>query len=284
MPRLLIFDATPKASHQMLAAAGPAESNEELFKKSVGMFAPDAAFFSINVADGESLPQGMAIEDFDGVLITGSPLNVYKDVPAVRGQIELAREIYHRGIPSFGCCWGLQLMSAAIGVVVHLNPRGREIGIARAISPTEEGRGHPLYRDKLGAFDALCSHEDEVAALPPDGRCLASNDISAVQAAAFEEGKKSFWGVQYHPEMSFGLMATLIKFRAERHIREGLARDESDVAEIVLDLRGLEQNPERKDLAWRYGLSVNVLNPFKRRVEFRNWLDAKVRPRATQRG
>jgi GMP synthase (glutamine-hydrolysing) len=284
MPRLMIFNATPDASHKALSAVGPAESNEELFSASVSMFAPNAEFFTINVADGERLPQGMAVEDFDGVLITGSPLNVYKDVPAVRRQIDLAREIYHRGVPSFGCCWGLQLMSAAIGGVVHLNPRGREIGVARNIAPTDEGRDHPLYRDKPVAFEALCSHEDEVAALPSGGRRLAGNDISAVQAAAFEEDEKSFWGVQYHPEMSFGLVATIIEMRGERHIAEGLAQDKTAVAAIVSDLRGLEQDPGRKDLAWRYGLTANTLDPFMRRVEFRNWLDAKVLPRAAQRG
>jgi len=285
MLRLMIFNATPDASHRALAASAPgAESNEEMFSASVGMFQPDAECFTVNVADGEQLPQGMAIEDFDGVLITGSPLNVYRDVPEVRRQIELAREIFDRGVPSFGCCWGLQLMCAAIGGTVHLNPRGREIGIARNVTPSEEGRAHPLYRDKGYGFEALCSHEDEVAALPACGRLLAGNEVSLVQAAELAEGDSSFWGVQYHPEMSFNLVAALIEFRAERHLAEGLAKDKAAVAEIVADFRAVHQDPTRKDLAWRYGLTASVLDPRKRRMEFRNWLETKVQPRATQRG
>jgi hypothetical protein len=31
-------------------------------------------------------------------------------------------------------------------------------------------------------------------------------------------------------------------------------------------------------------LTANVLDPRKRRIEFRNWLEAKVQPRAAQRG
>ncbi|MFY7959507.1 MAG: type 1 glutamine amidotransferase [Elsteraceae bacterium] len=285
MPRLMIFNATPDAAFKALSASAPgSESNEEMFSASVGMFQPDAEFFTVNVADGERLPQGMTIEDFDGVLITGSPLNVYKDVPEVRRQIELAREIFQRGVPSFGCCWGIQLMCAAIGGAVHLNPRGREIGVARAITLSDEGRDHPLYRDKGSGFDALCSHEDEVAALPACGRRLAGNDVSLIQAAELAEGENSFWGVQYHPEMSFNLVAALIEFRAERHLAESLAKDAEEVAEIVADFRAVHRDPTRKDLAWRYGLTANVLDPRKRRIEFRNWLEAKVQPRAAQRG
>ena len=105
----------------------------------------------------------------------------------------------------------------------HLNPNGREIGVARRIAPTDAGRRHALFDGKSGPFDALCSHEDEVETLPAGAELLASNAVSRVQAMAIREGEKSFWGVQYHPEFDFGSVAAIIALRAQRHLDEGLA-------------------------------------------------------------
>jgi GMP synthase (glutamine-hydrolysing) len=285
MPRILIFNGAPDAAQKSIGKFG-APTNETMFSEAVGMHAqPDEPmeFFSINVADGERLPQGMAMTDFDGVTISGSPLNIYHDIPAVRRQIELAREIFHAGVPTFGSCWGLQLMTAALGGQVRLNPRGREIGIARMITLNEAGREHSMYRGKGPAFDALCSHEDEVEALPACGVLLASNAVSRVQAAEMVDGVKSFWGVQYHPEHTFTLAAAIITSRAKRHVAEGLALDEADALRIAGDFRALDETPVRGDLVWKYGVGADVLDRSMRTLEFRNWLDAKVRPYAARR-
>jgi GMP synthase (glutamine-hydrolysing) len=287
MPRILIFNGAPDAAQKRLAAEG-GRSNETIFMAALNRQLPKGDvvdYFTLNVADGERLPQGLALGDFDGVWISGSPLNVYHgDQPAVRQQLELAREIWDAGIPTFGSCWGLQLMAAALGGTVHLNPKGREIGVARQICLTDAGRRHAMYRDKGPAFDALCTHEDEVATLPACGVTLASNAVSRVQAAVMSDGAKSFWGVQYHPEHEFASTAAIITSRAERHIREGLARDREAVTAVVEDFRCLDMDPARKDLAWKYGVGADVLDPEQRSLEFRNWFDAKVTPFARARG
>jgi GMP synthase (glutamine-hydrolysing) len=286
MPRILIFNGAPEAAQKRLGAEG-GRSNETLFITALNhQLTPSETVetFTLNVADGERLPQGLGLSDFDGVWISGSPLNVYHaEQPAVRLQLELARAIWDAGVPSFGSCWG-QLMTAALGGTVHLNPKGREIGVARLICLTDVGRRHAMYRDKGSAFDALCTHEDEVATLPSCGTVLASNAVSRVQSAVMTEGHRSFWGVQYHPEHEFALIAAIITSRAERHIREGLARTRAEVTTIVDDYRSLDADPQRLDLAWKYGLGADVLDPVRRGLEFRNWLDAKVIPYARARG
>ena len=140
-----------------------------------------------------------------------------------------------------------------------------------------------MYRDKPQAFAALCSHQDEVSVLPEGGTVLASNAISDVQAAEISRGEKCFWGVQYHPEFDFGIIAALVEKRADRHIREGLAVDQSEVAMVAADFRALDADPSRTDLAWRYGLQADVLDAGVRRAEFGSWLAAKVRPYAASR-
>ncbi len=285
MPRILIFNGAPEAAQKRMAHEG-GSSNEAMINTSLKRFEhanQPLDFFTLNVADGENLPQGLALTDFDGVWISGSPLNVYHlHELAVRRQIELARDIWELGIPAFGSCWGLQVMTAALGGTVHLNPRGREIGIARTITLSEIGRKHAMFRDKPQAFDALCTHEDEVATLPACGAVLASNSVSRVQAAVFTEGQRSFWGVQYHPEMEFAQIAAIITMSAERHIREGFARTREDVQRQVSDFSQLSVDPTRADLAWTYGVGNAILDPLVRTLEFRNWLDAKVIHRAVR--
>jgi GMP synthase (glutamine-hydrolysing) len=286
MPCLLIVNCTPDALLQRVAAGG-SRRYDALFVESIGLHVPAGQaldHFTLNVADGESLPQGVQLGDFDGAWLSGSPFNVYRpDQPTVREQIGLARALWEAGIPTFGSCWGLQLMTAALGGTVHLNPRGREIGVARRIRPTPAGQGHALLRGKEQTFDALCSHEDEVATLPPGATVLASNEVSTVQAAAISDGGRTFWGVQYHPEFDFAAVAAIIGLRTERHLTEGLARSREEVDAIIADFRDLARDPARKDLAWRYGVGGDVLDAKVRTAEFGNWLRAEVLPAAARR-
>jgi len=62
----------------------------------------------------------------------------------VRGQLDLARAAFAARVPSFGSCWAAQIAVVAAGGIVRANPRGREMGIARKIALTPEGRGHPM--------------------------------------------------------------------------------------------------------------------------------------------
>jgi GMP synthase (glutamine-hydrolysing) len=283
MPRLLIVNCTPDSLLQKLTVLGGRPYDIQ-FRESVSRHLPvgqSLETFTLNIGDAEGLPQGVHLGDFDGAWLSGSPFNVYSLAqPTVREQLDLARALWREKVPAFGSCWGLQLMTAALGGTVHLNPKGREIGVARRIAPTEAGRRHALFDGKSGPFDALCSHEDEVETLPSGAELLASNAVSSVQAMAIRDGERSFWGVQYHPEFDFSAVAAIIAYRAQRHLDEGLARSTAEVNTIVSDFHGLAQDAARKDLAWKYGLHADVLDPKVRTAEFGNWLRTEVLSRA----
>ena len=282
MARILIFDGAPGKSQRALAAYG-APTNTEMFERALSRHQQGLEFFSLNVADGERLPQGLAIGDFDGVVVTGSPLNVYKQVPAVVGQIDLARQVFAERVPMYGSCWGMQLITVALGGVVRLNPQGREVGVARNITLNDGGRAHILFSGKPGAFDALCSHEDEVETLPQGATVLASNGMSAIQAMEIAWDGGSFLGVQYHPEHTFAVTAAILEARSGRLVEDGFARSVEDMRSVIADLRALEADPGRRDIAWRLGLDKHVLDPALRSAEFGNWLRAKVLPRCAER-
>lgn len=277
MLRILIADCWDVASQQRVIALGT-RANAQLFKDALQLHDPSICCVSMNVADREILPAGVALGDFDGVMLTGSPLSVCDQSPAVRHQIDFARAVFACGRPVWGSCYGLQLATVALGGVVRRNPKGREIGVARAIAMTELGVAHPLLCGRSSVFDALCSHEDEVETLPPGATVLAGNDVSAVQAMAvpMPAGGEVF-GTQYHPELDLAVVAAILKLRAPGLAAEGFAQTEAELHRIADDYRALSVAPERQDLAWRYGIGPEILDPLRRSTEIGNWLGSVVR-------
>lgn len=276
MPLVLIADCTPAAEDEdYLALGGP--TNLAMFGDALRLHAPEVECLGFNLADGEALPRGLALGDADGLVLTGSPLHLPDGGPAVERQVAFARAAFGAGIAVWGSCWGLQLAAEALGGRVRANPRGREIGVARGLARTGAGEGHMLLAGRPAVFEALCSHRDEVEALPAGAEVLAANAVSAVQAMAVRlPGGGSFHGVQYHPEMTLGSVAALLRLRAEALAADGFGEVEGFAADLV----ALEAEPGRRDLAWRYGLGPEVLDRRRHTVELGNWLRGVVLPRA----
>lgn len=279
MPRILIADCWDTASQQPVIALGT-RPNAQLFADALRLHDPAVRCVSLNVADGAALPAGVALSDFDGVILTGSPLSVCDDTPVVRHQIAFARAVFTRHLPVWGSCYGLQLATVALGGVVRRNPNGRELGVARAITLTEPGAAHPVLRGRPAIFDALCSHEDEVATLPPDATVLAANNVSAVQAMSVRlPAGGEFFGTQYHPEMDLAVVSAIVQLRAPHLAAEGFAPTEAELHGVAADYRALSAAPERQDLAWRYGIAPDILDPLRRSREIGNWLELTRRAR-----
>jgi GMP synthase (glutamine-hydrolysing) len=230
-------------------------------------------------ADGDiKLPAG-GIENYDGVTMTGSALNIYNGGEPVTRQIELAKAVFAAGVPFFGSCWGLQVAVTAAGGEVRANPRGREFGFARRIVLTDAGVQHRLFAGKPVAFEAPCVHRDEIARLPAGATVLAQNEFG-VQAAAFTWRAGTFWGVQYHPEYGYLDIAAAAERYGETLVSEGMFRDSSSIAAFGADLRALQTNPADSALLFKHGLGPAMQSEALRLLEIRNWLGAKVLPSA----
>ena len=228
---------------------------------------------------GVSLPAGTALESYDGLAWTGSSLTVWKETdPDVLPQLELAKEAFRQQVPSFGSCWAAQIGIVAAGGRCVAHPFGREMGIARKIELTSEGRAHPLYMGKTTVFDAFISHDDEITHLPPGALCLASNSYTRVQAVSITHQGGVMWAIQYHPEYDLHQLARLMHCRTEKLIGLGFFQDQQDAARYIQRLESLHQSPDRKDLAWQLGVDADVMNPDVRQIEVRNWIDHLVIP------
>jgi GMP synthase (glutamine-hydrolysing) len=280
---LLVVDAYDGDGRAALRAAGGTPAGQlyaRELKAVEGRSEIDIYILAITGGD-DHLP-GTALDDYDGIIWTGSNLSIHKLGQTVRTQIDLARAAFDSGVPQFGSCWAIQLAAVAAGGACAANPRGREFGIARTITPTPEGKAHPLLRGRGDAFDAFTSHEDIVVSLPDGASHLAGNEFSEIQALEARSGRGTFWAVQYHPEYDFHEVARLATLRRDQLIRQGRFRDEGEAINFIEDFEQLHVNPADEALSERHSVSIDVSDPSMRRLELRNWLDAQVKYRVSK--
>jgi GMP synthase (glutamine-hydrolysing) len=283
-PRLLVIEGnSPQSTAEHVAAGGvPASKGySDLLREVLPGAMVDICYPGDPAAE---LPEGESLAGYDGIAITGSALHVYKGGSEVMRQVELVRAALATGTPMFGSCWGLQVITAAAGGSVRKNPNGREIGFGRGIRLTEAGRKHPMYAGKLDVFNAPTVHLDEVETLPPGATVLATNAMSSVQSAEFRTNGSVAWAVQYHPEYPLREVAVIVRRIGTRLIEEGFFSGLDDIKTFASDLDTLDRDPGCKRLAWRHGISKNILDKTLRVSEVANWVEFQVLPMRGKRG
>lgn len=276
-PHILIVDGYPVEDRKNLAECGMDTAGDLYAQMLVGI-CPKTTFKIVFPTDpGTTLPNGTALENFDGVAWTGSSLTVHDQTDTrVHRHIELAREAFRVGVPQYGTCWGIQIAAVAAGGTVAANPNGREMGVARKITLTPSGRGHDLYTDKPSTFDGYVSHFDEVTHVPPGSDVLAGNAFTRIQALSVHHDQGTFWGLQYHPEYDLHQMARLFFARSKALTKEGFFTDEANALSMVEDFERLHTAPDDKALAWQLGIESDLLVRSVRQTEPRNWLNRQV--------
>lgn len=276
--RLCIINGYPKPNREVLTRAGMCGA-DELYVRVLKKLVPDARVETLFIADLDTpLPDARQAEGYDGFIWTGSNLTIYEDDLRVTRQIEFSRLIFAIGRPQFGSCWGLQMAAVAAGGEVRKNPRGREMGFARKLHLTAEGRRHPMYEGKPDVFDGFISHLDEVTRLPNGGVLLATNEHTRVQALEVRSGQGVFWATQYHPEYELAEMARLIVARGDPLIKEGFFADRAALEAKVQRMEALASDPSRKDLRWDVAIGDDLLDDGIRQCELRNWVRKMVMP------
>ena len=282
-PKFLVVDGYAKKARDELAAGGAAVAGD-LYAGMLANLSPGSQCDIVFPSDpGAGLPAGESLEGYDAVAWTGCSLTVFDDIPEVRAQIEFARACYKSGIPAFGSCWAAQIAVAAAGGQCAANPRGREMGVARKITLTPEGRAHPLYEGKADVFDGFISHDDEITELPEGAVRLAGNAFTHVQAVSVDFDGGKFWGLQYHPEYDLHEMARLMWCRIEKLTGLGFFADRQAGEDHVALLEALHLDPARKDIAWKLGIDDDIMDEGIRRTEVRNWLKHLVLPTMAER-
>ncbi len=272
MSRLLLIDGNT-LERQRTATSNGARSPGMVYEETLARHFPDVHVDRVSAAEpGNVLPDGASLSDYDGLVVGGSGLHAYHDVPEVTRQIDLVRAYAETGRPIIGCCWGLQIAVMAAGGDVALNPKGREIIFARRITLNDEGRHHPLYRNKPATFDAPCIHFDEISSLPSNATLLSSNDHSEVQGAVIPLGRSEVWGVQYHPEFDLRHLHDIVRLFGDAMIEEGFFANEGERQRYGLRLEQLADKPTDRSTAWQLGVNEQIVDDEIRSAEIINWV------------
>ncbi|WP_245657688.1 glutamine-hydrolyzing GMP synthase [Herbidospora mongoliensis] len=123
------------------------------------------------------------------IILSGGPSSVYAE-----GAPAAPEGLFETGVPTFGICYGFQVMAQALGGTVA------KTGIA------EYGRTDLTVVEPGRLFDTLpvsqqvwMSHGDSVAQAPDGFTVTASTGETPV--AGFEHPERGFYGVQFHPEV-----------------------------------------------------------------------------------
>ena len=145
-------------------------------------------------------------------------MNIYNNTQEIKTQIEFMRECQKKVKNILAICWGMQVAVVAAGGDVKRSEKGSHIGIANEIEINENGLNHSLYKNKKNKFNSPAFNFDEVFTLPSNAVCLASNKINKIQSIYFKTNENIIHGLQYHPEITYEKMISLINFRKDRLI------------------------------------------------------------------
>lgn len=218
--KLLVVEGNPRSvwAHREMLGGVPYHRRFVELLHYLGYNNVDVAF----PVEGELLPTSEALRQYDGILLTGSSLNIYDDVVEVTNQLDFATHCFASGVPIYGSCWGLQVAVIIAGGKIAKSINGREFGTAKAMTLTAEGKNSPFYQYKPSVFDAYCIHEDDTHQLPDNAVVLAGNAHSSCQALALQYNRSAFFGVQYHPEFIYDDIVFLANVMEDRLNKEGI--------------------------------------------------------------
>ena len=125
----------------------------------------------------------------EGIILSGSPASIYS-----KGAPRVNSGILDLGIPILGICYGLQYMIDSLGGKV-IGSTKREYGFAELNIKKQKG----IFAGVNKKTQCWMSHGDSIGSLPAGFVITATTSNTSVAAA--EDVKRSFYGLQFHPEV-----------------------------------------------------------------------------------
>ena len=257
MKKILLVEGNLREANQEFTDNG-IKTHTESLKESIDYFTKDLSIDSVNPSsDKDIFDKVKDLNKYDGLIWGGSSLNIYSDTVEIRRQLEFMKECQKKIKNILAICWGMQVAVTAARGVVKKGQNGSHRGIAHEININEHGLNHPLYKDKNKIFNTPAFNYDEVVTLPNKAVLLSSNKINNVMGLNFEFETANIWGIQYHPEITYEKMITLINFRKENLINNKSFNDEND---LNAHIKIIEDE-------------IKITNKDSRMKELKNWLD-----------
>ena len=257
MKKILLVEGNLREANQEFTDNG-IKTHTESLKDSIDYFTNNLEVDSVNPSSDKNIFDKVKdLKKYDGLIWGGSSLNIYSDTLEIKKQIEFMKECQNQIKNILAICWGMQVAVTAAGGIVKKSKNGPHKGIALEVNINEDGLSHPLYKDKEKVFNTPAFNYDEVVTLPNDATLLSSNKINRVMGLNFKSKTSNIWGIQYHPEITYDKMITLIHFRKERLLENKSFLSEK---ELISQVKMIEN--ENK-----------ITDNESRMRELKNWLD-----------
>ena len=229
MKKILIVEGNLKEENQSFTNGG-IKTHTESLKDSISYFTNKLDIDVVNPSSDKNISEiAKDLTKYDGMIWGGSSLNIYNDTPEIRRQITFMRECQKNINKIFAICWGMQVAVTVAGGEVKKCPNGAHRGIAKDIEINEKGLSHPIYKNKNQKFNTPAFNFDEVTKLPEGSTLLSSNALNKVMGINFNVGSTNVWGIQYHPEITYAKMISLIHFRKDRLLEKKAFADQSEI-------------------------------------------------------
>jgi len=229
MKKILIVEGNLKEENQSFTNGG-IKTHTESLKDSISYFTNKLDIDVVNPSSDKNINEvAKDLTKYDGMIWGGSSLNIYNDTPEIRRQITFMRECQKNINKIFAICWGMQVAVTVAGGEVKKCPNGAHRGIAKDIEINEKGLSHPIYKNKNQKFNTPAFNFDEVTKLPEGSTLLSSNALNKVMGINFNVGSTNVWGIQYHPEITYAKMISLIHFRKDRLLEKKAFADQSEI-------------------------------------------------------
>ena len=258
MHRILIVEGNLPNENKNFQNSG-IQTHAESLKESLSCYSKDLKIDVFNPCAEKTFDKIIPnIKKYDGLIWGGSSLNIYNDCIEIRRQISFMKECFKNIKKILAICWGMQVAVTAAGGEVKKSSNGAHIGIANGIEIIENGLNHPMYKSKSKKFNSPAFNFDEVVTLPKGALYLSSNKVNKIQSVHFKFGTSDIWGLQYHPEITYSKMISLIKFRKDRLIN--VRKCFKDEEEIQKHISFIEEE-------------IKVSEKQSRMMELKNWLN-----------
>jgi GMP synthase (glutamine-hydrolysing) len=151
------------------------------------------------------------VDATDALLVGGSGHFSVADPSAVFFEplADLLRGVVESSHPTFGSCFGYQLLVAALGGRVEHDPDCSEVG-SFEVELTDDGRADPIFAAFPDRFVAQMGHLDRAVELPGGVVNLVKSARCPYQALRVDGAP--VWATQFHPELDQA--ANLHRYRA----------------------------------------------------------------------
>lgn len=150
-----------------------------------------AASFDVYYTTRGELP--LRLEDYDGILLTGSPCSVHDEHDWIARMVELIHAADERKMRIIGSCFGHQLLARAFGGGVSANENGWLIG-NHAVHTVGD---YDWMQPGVGTTGLYHFNQERVTCLPERALAFARTDEYDDFAMTIDDHIMSFQG---HPE------------------------------------------------------------------------------------